>query len=244
MRVPIVGLAALAFALAACDALLGLGQFKDVSCGADCGADGGDGGGGIVAPDATGDVVTIADAGFEADAVGPFDAPPGDAGIPEGGWPSPTAHELWAHWPMPNPDASIGDDGGPLPNPMAYDAGPDGGSAVVYDEVTRLTWFPQSMQAPTYEAAWGVCGDIAVQGAGPWRVPTRIELVSLIDFTQTPTTINGAVFPLVTHDTYWTSSAVGGGDGSAGYWTVDFSNGFVNDEGAANNVLCVSGGTP
>jgi hypothetical protein len=52
-----------------------------------------------------------------------------------------------------------------------------------------------------------------------------------------------SAFPLVGNDTYWTSSPVGG-DASLGYWTVDFSNGYTQAQGAANTVLCVSGGTP
>jgi hypothetical protein len=51
----------------------------------------------------------------------------------------PTAHEIWAHWPMPNPDAAIaGGSDATLPNPMAYDTYGEAGTLL--DKVTRLTW--------------------------------------------------------------------------------------------------------
>ena len=174
-------LAAAALALAACDALLGLGQYKDVDCAVDCGTDAREGS--TAFPEASEaadgpDAASMSDAGLDGDAFGTT----ADVAIPEGGWPVPTGHEIWAHWPMPNPDAAIAPDASTLlPHPMTYDAGADGGDLVAYDVVTRLTWYRQSMSAKDYGTAWQACEGL--NGVG-WRVPTRIELVSLIDFTQ------------------------------------------------------------
>ena len=228
--------AAFALVLVACDALLDLGSYQNVACAFDCSdaaqeaaqgsaGDAGDGG----------DAVT--DGGAHAD---------GDAGIvvtPDSGWPVPTAHELWAHWPMPNPDAAAGPDSAPLPNAMTYDAGAgDGGGPVVVDVVTRLSWSRQAQTATTYDDAWRACIPL---GNG-WRVPTRIELVSLIDFTQPSgsPTIEPTVFPSVKALPTWTSSAVAGDAAPPSYWMVDFTTGLTASGGSASQVLCVSGGTP
>jgi len=228
--------AAFALVLVACDALLGLGSYENVACAFDC-------------HDAAQEAAQGAggDAGDERDAVtdgGAHDV--GDAGIvvtPDSGWPVPTAHELWAHWPMPNPDAAAGPDSEPLPHTMTYDAGADdGGGPVVVDVVTRLSWSRQAQTASTYDDAWKAC---VFLGSG-WRVPTRIELVSLIDFTQLSgsPTIEPSVFPSVKALPTWTSSAVAGDAAPASYWTVDFTTGLTASGGSASQVLCVSGGTP
>ncbi|HEY6460606.1 MAG TPA: DUF1566 domain-containing protein, partial [Polyangiaceae bacterium] len=170
-------------------------------------------------------------------------------------WPVPTGNETWAHWRMPNPDASVGPDGAPPPpNPMAYDAGADasadGGSPVAVDTVTGLAWVRASFAASTYDAAWIACTtqtSSSPSGAS-WRVPTRIELVSLVDFTRQPT-IDPNVFPGAQSASYWTSSTVPGDGGPSGWWTVNFSSGLVATVAASASalptyVLCVSGGTP
>jgi hypothetical protein len=242
MRAAVAGLAALAFALAACDALLGLGKYKDVSCAGDCGSDAEAESSGAFEPDAAdaADAAAVYDAALEADAVSAPDVVVDVVPTPESGWPTPTAHEIWAHWPMPNPDASIGGDSStPLPNPMSYDAGPEGGSPVAFDEVTNLAWYRQSASATTYDAAWGACSGLG----STWRVPTRIELISLVDFTQIPT-INPAVFPSVQGDSYWTSSSVPDDSGPAVYWSVSFATGLAAYGPTPTEVLCVSGGTP
>jgi hypothetical protein len=243
----VVGLgAAVAFSLlAGCDALLGLGPYQIVDCAFDCGVDAGDASvadvheasveadvrdSGPVEADAD------AEAGGEAEAEAEAQAQVPDA---DAGWPLPTAHQSWAHWLMPNPDASIAPDSSTLlPNQMAYDTGADGGADVVLDSVTGLSWWRQGLPATTLDAAWQQCQSIS-PGAG-WRVPTRIELVSLIDFTHVPT-IN-TVFP-TRGDIYWTSSPVAT-DAGVPYWSVSFATGLVmNDATSANYVRCVLGDT-
>jgi hypothetical protein len=222
--------------VAACNVLIGLDQYRSVPCALDCGA-------GMPAAEAAGpldgraeaEVASASDGGADADA----DAGEEMGATPEGGFPIPTSHETWAHWPMPNPDAASAPDSSPLPHPMTYDAGADGESAIVLDFVTGLQWRRQAAVATDYGTAWTQC---LLAGT---RVPTRIELVSLVDFTQPSggATIDPTVFPAVPALPTWTSSAFAGDDGPSGYWVVDFATGLTAN-GVGSQVLCVSGGTP
>jgi hypothetical protein len=251
-RSALAGLAVFALTIAACDVLIGLNQYSDVACQyADCGSDVADTGLGSDAYDAgqvpeTGSLETGADGddgGTDAD------ASTGDVRVPESGWPVPTGHQTWAHWPMPNPDAAIAPDSATmLPHTMAYDAGADASilsGGTVLDLVTGTRWTRSFtlVQAQTLDAAWEKC---VSQPNGPWRVPTRIELLSLVDFTQArlSPTADPTAFPDTAPNTYWTSSPVAGDDGPTGlYWAIDFGTGLaVIPSPQPMLVRCVQGG--
>jgi hypothetical protein len=146
-------------------------------------------------------------------------------------------------FPMPNP-ASTG-----LPNPAAYTKNADG---TVTDNVTGLTWegtiTPGLKHTPLAPNAQEHCANEAP--AGSWRLPTRLELVSLVDFTvantgqANPATIDQMYFPNTSTGPYWTSSAFAGG--SANFWAVTFSDGKTSDLSVllAGNVRCVLVATP
>lgn len=239
-RVVLAVAAALAVSALACDALLGLGSYQEVD------PDGGNGG---VAQDSGEDVTdtgvdtSMADAfegGLEPDASDAGDAPD-TAPTFDGAIDGPPLTDLWARWRMPNPDASTAstiDGAASLPNPMAYDGGGDAGTA--FDLVTGLTWSTASVQKSDFAGANGTC---ATMGTG-WHVPTRIQLVSLIDFTQPlgSPTIDPVTFPGTQPLPYWTSSQVPG-DASTLYWTVDFGTGLVQQTVSGNYyVRCVKEG--
>lgn len=161
----------------------------------------------------------------------------------------------WAKWPMPNP-LSTG-----LPNPASYVIK----SGYVLDSVTGLWWqhpidasndLNKSCAAGcTAGEAITYCENLTLAGQSDWRLPTRMELVSIIDYTQhvpaidptafagTPVTGVGA-FP--GNDGYWTSSPVA----DNGIFSVEFAEGdsaSANPDGM-NVVRCVRGsakpGTP
>jgi hypothetical protein len=234
-----VVLAALAGSLAACEVLLGLGDFRRVSCAFDC--DAGESG---FAPGLDASVPDADDAEAEAAADAGDASPAPVANVTDATPPEATAHEIWAHWPMPNPDAAIAPDSAvPLPNPMTYDAGQEGGTL---DWQTKLLWETDGAQvASTYLEAWGHCSSL---GPG-WRVPTRIELVSLVDFTRYSPSIDEPPFARTQMmKPYWTSSVVwapdAGADAAVNYWTVWFNDGLVYPDHAGGYVRCVNGGMP
>ena len=245
-RRAVAGLAVIAATVAACDALLSLGDYSKVDCAFNCEAGGegcetADG-----AQEATADVL---DAGNPLDAGDAGDgeasavdsAPEAQLGDAAGDAPSNVLR--WAQWPMPNPDAAIAPEASLLlPYTMGYDAGADGGSTTVLDLVTGLTWWRTPLVAANIVAATNQCSTVPA-GTG-WHVPTRIEIVSLIDFTQPSSnpTIDLSTFPGTLPQKFWTSSNVPG-DGGAYYWLVDFYDGLtvtaLGSSGAGSYVLCV-----
>lgn len=244
-RALLAAVAMLATSALACDALLGLGAYSDVDASSDSGEagaeDAGDASMDMTNPEVSPspDGAGASDAADAADAADATDADAGDTSpIYDGAFDGlpPTAY--WARWPMPNPDAAIAPGADAmLPNPMSYTGGGDA-SATVVDEVTNLTWRTAAVAATDYTTATTAC-----QQLGPgWHVPTRIELVSLVDFTQIPT-IDNATFPNTQLGPYWTASVVAVDAATPEYWIVDFSTGLTQQKQTASYVRCVLGGT-
>lgn len=120
---------------------------------------------------------------------------------------------VWANWKMPSWD------GGPAPTPTFV----AGGSAdEVLETTTNLVWRKDEQgNADSFEQAKAKCAALA---NGPWRLPKRIELVTLVDPTrgQTPAMI-APVFGSAKQAMYWTSSEVRPSTTPKQYWVVDFT---------------------
>ena len=104
----------------------------------------------------------------------------------------------WALWPMPNTPSSG------LPHPMSYDTSVDG---IVTDDVTGLIW--QAERAPFFvqpKDAPEVCKALNLGGHTDWRLPSRLELVSLMA-VEPESTVDSQAFPASPYgDAYWSSS--------------------------------------
>ena len=110
-------------------------------------------------------------------------------------------------------------------------------AGTVYDNVNMLEWQRSVISTSyTWNNAKTYCASLPP--AGTWRLPSRIELLSLVDMTQHPT-IDPIAFPSAPSDGFWTSSAVSGSSGSA--WYVGFSGGGTYGLGVGFNarVRCV-----
>jgi Protein of unknown function (DUF1566) len=120
----------------------------------------------------------------------------------------------WAAWRMPNsPDAG-------LPNPASYTDNEDG---TVTDDVTHLMWEKAVTGVPVdWAAAKQHCAALVFAGHCDWRLPSRIELLSIVDLSRAAPAID-PVFPSTPQYPFWSSSAFYEGDKSA--WIVQFADG-------------------
>jgi formylglycine-generating enzyme required for sulfatase activity len=137
---------------------------------------------------------------------------------------------------MPNPPNTG------LPNPASYT---DLGDGTVLDNVTGLVWQRDVPSGDyTWQEAMDYCASLSLRGCA-WRLPTRIELVSLVDFTKADPgpTIDTTAFPNTPGDWFWSSSLWDGPAPAA--WYVYFAYGYTYYADAASTgaVRCVEGST-
>jgi hypothetical protein len=148
--------------------------------------------------------------------------------------PAACADPNWAEWPMPNSQADVT---AGAPNLEAYR---DNGDGTVTDNVTSLMWQQGFMTGYMQVAAAMYCQTtLALGGYHDWRLPSVMELVSLVDHGQVNPSINGALFPSTPASPFWSSSPLAGSPSMA--WNVDFSAGLTSslDATTAINVRCV-----
>jgi hypothetical protein len=154
------------------------------------------------------------------DASGPDGAPPDSASASQCGF------------VMPNPVVTG------LPNPASYTTNSDG---TVKDNVTGLTW--EGVEAPS--AMYGADATAyCTNKDGSWRLPSRLELISLVDPTSTSgELINQTYFPnVMAAGPFWTSTAYVGLSIDPSAWDVDFVDGltgYAYVDYQRNRVRCV-----
>jgi Protein of unknown function (DUF1566) len=122
----------------------------------------------------------------------------------------PTAY-AYAWWPMPSRAEES------LPAPQDYDTSVEG---LVLDRVTGLTWqrVVEESGLTAAEAAT-YCEQLDIGGGG-FRLPTRMELSSILDVWNESPAIDTSAFPETLPDKHWTSSPYA--DGPSFAWVVHF----------------------
>jgi hypothetical protein len=146
----------------------------------------------------------------------------------------------WALWPMPNdpPDVTAG-----APNPASYSVNADG---TVTDKVTGLMWQQAVSAASLFKLAdaSAYCASLALSGHHDWRLPSEIELVSLLDFGvgvgSTNLAIDPTVFPNPPTGTFWSTTPEAGA--STSVWVLDFGatvRASFGEKTNARNARCV-----
>jgi len=135
--------------------------------------------------------------------------------------PATCADPNWDQWPLPNSQVDVG---AGAPNLQSYT---DNGDGTVTDNVTGLMW-QQAVPAGTYTWAQAVayCQTLTLAGHGDWRLPSMIELVSIVDYGQGGPSISPNVFPSTPSDGFWSSSPFAGSSSSAWYVYVYFDLGY------------------
>jgi hypothetical protein len=154
----------------------------------------------------------------------------GDAGG-EGGQITPPVYR-----PMPNPATAN------LPHPAAYDTST---KAVVVDKVTGLTWQRDVLfdLAHTYliDEVDAVCENLELAGYTDWRLPSRQELLTIIDFTVALPALDQTAFPKPPNSlVFWTVTPTAEGQER---WDYDFALGESGYLGAGLREIarCVRG---
>jgi len=128
----------------------------------------------------------------------------------------------WARWPVP-PES-----------PTNYTIGID----TVTDNVTGLIW-QRAMPSPVSSWADAVtyCAGLVLDGKTGWRLPTLIELLSIVDSgTTTAPAINTTAFPGHPTKPYWSSTLYAGSSGTTWYVSFDWGRSYY---GGGGSVRCV-----
>jgi len=108
---------------------------------------------------------------------------------------------------------------------------PNAGHIITRDNATGLTWSVKvTAERLTINEAKKFIADLNSKkycGFAYWRLPTRVELLSLVDDTRCIPAIDTDAFPNTPIFSTWTSTRYADGGGE---WIVDFYNGhsYVN----------------
>lgn len=150
----------------------------------------------------------------------------------------------WACWPMPNMAGSG------LPSEASYTKNGDG---TVLDNITQLMWEDRiTAQAHTWEDAIAFCEEHEWGGFDDWRMPTRIEITSVLDHSDAHTgwaaeafEYPNSGFHFSASDWILTITQTGAGAGNDYAWAFNMSDGIVSNAYSKSNataIKCVRGG--
>jgi hypothetical protein len=151
-------------------------------------------------------------AGTEAgDAAGMPAGDAGDGGAPTNACADGAPINAWASWPLT--DSGVGGEAAfTLTEETATDA------------VTGLVWQRHLADQPlSWSEAKQYCDCLSLAGHDDWGLPSRLELVSIVDATRQNPSIDAAAFPDTPLEWFWTASAVA--EQSDQYWYVAFFDG-------------------
>jgi len=127
----------------------------------------------------------------------------------------------WAEWPMPNAPVDVAA-GAPTPESYA-----DNGDGTVTDNVTGLVWqqaVPETIYVQADARAY--CARLSLGGLTDWRLPTVVELVSIVDPGVAPPTIDKTYFPNTPPQAFWSSTPFAQPPAGNG-WDVFFGGGYT-----------------
>lgn len=156
-------------------------------------------------------------------------------GVPDAPACEQPAHGDFAVWPMPNSGAG-------MPNTVRHTVRPDGIS--VLDEVTQLEWQRDVQDNKTQAEGAAYCASLVQDGNCDWRLPERIELISIADYQKVDPGIDEVAFPSTPSTAFWSSTMRRNSTTEA--WYVSFSNGSIGTTttDGTYGVRCVRGGGP
>jgi hypothetical protein len=115
------------------------------------------------------------------------------AGGDQGGQDFTAIDAAWANWPIP----------AAAPAPSDYTIGTD----TVLDNVTGLLWQRTVVKSLAWENAKTYCRTLNLGGhSSGWRLPTLIELESIVDYGTSSPAIDATAFPGTASDYFWSAA--------------------------------------
>jgi len=104
----------------------------------------------------------------------------------------------------------------------------------VTDTITGLVWQRDGSELRagcrgsgkltcTWAEAKAYCASLALGGLSGWRLPAKMELSTIVDFTRTNPAVDPTVFPNTPSTLFWSSTPVAGSSRYA--WLVHFGGG-------------------
>ena len=113
-------------------------------------------------------------------------------------------------------------------------------NGVVTDTLTGLQWQQTISDSTfTFATAASYCDGLSYGGLTDWRVPSVKELVTLVDYTQSPAT-DTVAFPSTPQVQFWTSSMIVDPTGTYGYDVVfDHGNASMSPQTTLMRTRCV-----
>ena len=124
-------------------------------------------------------------------------------------------------------------------NPPSYT---DNGDGTVTDNVTGLIWQKEDDDITrTWDDAVSYSNDLTLADYTDWRLPSKKELLSIVNYGTYYPSIDTTYFPGTNMSRYWSSTT--NANNSSYAWYVSFGNGYVNNYVKSNNyyVKCVRG---
>jgi hypothetical protein len=98
----------------------------------------------------------------------------------------------------------------------------DQGDGTIIDTVNRLQWSKATLtpKCISQHDALRLCEGLCLAAYGDWRLPTRAELITLVDDSRHQPAINVDAFPDTKSEWYWTSTVCAWSSSRA--WCVNF----------------------
>jgi hypothetical protein len=120
----------------------------------------------------------------------------------------------------------------------------DNSDGTVTDTSTGLMWQQAgSSNIKTWDQALSYCENSTLAGYTDWRLPTKKELLTIVDYSRYNPAINPTYFPDTVSSFYWSSTTYANGMHRA--WGVHFNYGYgdlILDKDNDNYVRAVRGG--
>ncbi|HMM24763.1 MAG TPA: DUF1566 domain-containing protein [Pseudoxanthomonas mexicana] len=109
---------------------------------------------------------------------------------------------------------------------FTYPTGEATTSLTVVDATTGLEWLRAPLGRFEHQQAIDACAAVEHDGGG-FRLPTRAQLLTLVDITRFDPAIDTAAFPDIKGGWFWSSDLCAWSSASA--WNVSFDGGGVYD---------------